>query len=72
VGGVSDYPAGTRNQFPGAFMLLCISDGDIKGNKAKLVAGVRAGNILLFRAWFWSHEMDDVTEILNAAKSAHR
>jgi hypothetical protein len=72
VGGVADYPPGTRDQFPGAFMLLLISDGDIKGKMEKLVRGVRAGNILLFRSWFESHEMDDVAEILKRAKSAYR
>lgn len=71
VGGVADYPPATRDQFPGAFMLVLISDGDVKGKMAKLVAGVRAGNILLFRAWFTSHEMDEVTEIVNRAKSGN-
>jgi hypothetical protein len=66
VGGVADYPPGTRDQFPGAFMLVLISDGDVRGQRAKLVAGVRAGNILLFRAWFPSHEMADVVEIMKA------
>lgn len=67
VGGVADYPPDTRDQFPGAFMLILISDGNVRGNMAKLVAGVRAGNILLFRAWFSSHEMDDVLQISKAA-----
>jgi hypothetical protein len=71
VGGVADYPPATRNQFPGAFMLILISDGDVKGKMAKLVAGAQAGNILLFRAWFWSREMHEVMEIINQAKSSN-
>jgi hypothetical protein len=71
VGGVADYPPSTRHQFPGAFMLILISDGDVRDKMAQLITGVRAGNILLFRAWFSSHETDEVAEIFNAAKSAH-
>ncbi|HZC36460.1 MAG TPA: hypothetical protein VE242_12640 [Chthoniobacterales bacterium] len=71
VGGVTDYPPGTRDHFPGAFMLVQISDGDVRGKRTKLMAGVRAGNILLFRAWFASHDMADVVEIMKAETADH-
>jgi hypothetical protein len=69
VGGVADYPPGTRDRFPGAFMLVLISDGDIRGKMPELARGVRAGNILLFRAWYHSEEMDNVLQISRQAKS---
>jgi len=72
VGGVADYPPATRTQFPAAFMLILISDGNVRGKMTDLATGVRAGNILLFRAWFTSREMDDVLQIYRAAKSTDR
>jgi hypothetical protein len=72
VGDVADYPPDTRRQFPGAFMLILISDGNVRGRMTDLVAGVRAGNILLFRSWFASPEMDHVLQIYHAAISTGR
>jgi hypothetical protein len=67
VGGVTDYEERLRTQFPGAFLLLCVSDGDVEEDMSKLVSGVRAGNILLFRSWFESRELNQVKKIYDAA-----
>jgi hypothetical protein len=51
-GGVLGTPARIRRVYPGAFTVLCTSDGDLDGHRADLVAAVKRGDILLFRAWF--------------------
>jgi hypothetical protein len=52
----------TRKLFPGSFQALDI--GDAPGDWAKIAVARSQGDILLFRAWFWSPEcqlLEDLT-----------
>lgn len=51
-GGHLGTPDRIRRVYPGAFTVLCTSDGDLDGHHADLVSAVQRGDILLFRAWF--------------------
>ena len=51
-GGNLGTPDRIRRVYPGAFTVLCTSDGDLDGHHGDLVAAVNRGDILLFRAWW--------------------
>ena len=51
-GGNLGTPERIRRVYPGAFTVLCTSDGDLDGHHADLVSAVKRGDILLFRAWW--------------------
>lgn len=51
-GGVVSTPEYVRRIYPAAFEVINTSDGPLDARHDELVAAVRRGDILLFRAWF--------------------
>ena len=51
-GGHVSTPANVRRIYPGAFTVLNVADGPVDADHDALVAAVRQGDILLFRAWW--------------------
>ncbi len=70
-GGVLGTPGRIRRVYPGAFTVLCTSDGDLDGHRADLVAAVKSGDILLFRAW-WDDPQNAKVKAIYAEAGAGR
>ena len=51
-GGFASTPEPVRRVYPNAFNVLAIADGPMDERRDELIAAVRRGDILLFRAWF--------------------
>ena len=70
-GGNLGTPERIRRVYPAAFSVLCTSDGDLSGHHADLVAAVKRGDILLFRAWWDDPQNAAVKAIYAEAGKAH-
>jgi len=70
-GGVLGTPERVRRVYPGAFTVLSTSDGDLDGRHADLVAAVKRGDILLFRAW-WDDPQNVKVKDIEAEAGAER
>lgn len=70
-GGVLGTPDRIRHVYPGAFTVLCTSDGDLDGRHADLVTAVKGGDILLFRAW-WDDPQNAKVKAIYAEAGAGR
>jgi len=68
-GGNLGTPDRIRRVYPGAFTVLCTSDGDLEGHYADLVSAVKRGDILLFRAWWNDPQNAQVKAIYAEAKA---
>ena len=51
-GGVVGTPEMVRAIYPESFSAIYVPDGDVDAHRAELVASVKRGDILLFRAWW--------------------
>ena len=70
-GGNFGTPDRIRRVYPGAFTVLCTSDGDLDGHHADLVNAVKGGDILLFRAW-WDDPQNAKVKAIYAEAGAGR
>ncbi len=70
-GGNLGTPDRVRRVYPGAFTVLCTSDGDLDGHHADLVNAVKGGDILLFRAW-WDDPQNAKVKAIYAEAGAGR
>jgi len=70
-GGNLGTPERIRRVYPGAFTVLCTSDGDLDGHHADLVAAVKRGDILLFRAW-WDDPQNALVKAIYTEAGAGR
>ena len=70
--GYPSTPASVRACYPGAFSVLRVVDAEMKllsDHHDELVAGVRAGDIILFRSWFDDKQYNDqIKQIYREAK----
>ncbi|MBV8900852.1 MAG: hypothetical protein JOY92_12170 [Verrucomicrobia bacterium] len=60
-------PADAVAIIPGAFSVINTADGDVVGNQAALLAGVKRGDILMYRTWFYGAEYAPVKSIYQQA-----
>ena len=70
-GGILGTPEHIRRIYPGTFTVLCTSDGDLDGHHTDLVAAVKRGDILLFRAW-WDDPQNAKVKAIYAEAGAGR
>ena len=70
-GGNDGTPGRIRRVYPGAFTVLCTSDGDLDGQHTALVQAVKRGDILLFRAW-WDDPQNAKVKAIYAEAEAGR
>ena len=70
-GGNLGTPERIQRVYPGAFTVLCTSDGDFKSHHADLVAAVKRGDVLLFRAW-WDDPQNAEVKAIYAEAGAGR
>jgi hypothetical protein len=50
--GYASTPTWASRVYPGAFSVISVCDGPMDERRADLVAAVRRGDVLIFRAWF--------------------
>jgi hypothetical protein len=55
-GGIASTSERDRLAYPGAFSVINVADGPIVERRADLLAGVRRGDILMFRGWFGTRD----------------
>lgn len=67
-GGVASTPDWARALYPRAFTVINVSEGDTKARREELTRAVRAGDVLMFRAWWADPFIQDVKSIYQAAK----
>ena len=72
-GGFAATPQSTLNIYPKAFSIINPTEGPIKQRKEEIVAGVRRGDILLFRAFFKDEDWNrPIREIYNEGSQGQR
>jgi hypothetical protein len=70
--GYPSTPANVRAVYPNAFSVLRVVDSGlelVRKHHDELVAGVRAGDILLYRTWFNDEYDSEVKKIYQDARS---
>lgn len=65
--GTSATPASVVAITPGAFSVINVADGDYVNQRGELLAGVKRGDILLYRTWYDSPEHAAVKSIYQEA-----
>lgn len=68
-GGVASTPEAVRRVYPHAFQVISVPDGPMDARHAELVAAVRRGDILVFRAWFDDTYNDKVRSVYKEART---
>ena len=71
-GGVTGTPQSVREIYPNAFSVIIVSDGPIDEKRTELVKSVKAGDVLMFRAWFDDSFNAKVKSIYDEAKTTRK
>jgi hypothetical protein len=67
-GGIASTSERDRLAYPGAFSVINVADGPIVERRDDLLAGVRRGDILMFRGWFGTRDGALVQGIYDEAR----
>lgn len=67
-GGVASTPDSVREIYPRAFSVIAVADGPTEKRRTELVKAVKAGDVLLFRAWFEDVFNAQVKSVYDEAK----